>query len=168
MSYFFSIPILALAAVLNATVMAELRLGGGAPDLVFLLVVCWALLSDLQGALVWAAVGGVMQDLLSVAPLGASSLGLVFVVFAVDSLFAPDDRVSLVVPPVVAVAGTVLYHVVLLLVLRVFGEIAVPVGQGLFYVTLPTMIYNTLLILPALRVMSVIYRGLQPQRPRVE
>ena len=50
MSVFFSIPIFALAAVLNATVMPEFRLGGGAPDLVFLLVVCWALLSDYERA----------------------------------------------------------------------------------------------------------------------
>jgi rod shape-determining protein MreD len=168
MSNYFGIPILALAAVLNATVMAELRLGGGAPDLVFLLVVCWALLMDVRGALVWAVVGGVMQDMLSVAPLGASSLGLVIVVFAIDSLLAPDDRVSLVAPPVVAAGGTLVYHLALLIVLRMFGEVAVPVGQGLYYVTVPSMIYNTLLILPTLRIMAAIYRGSQPQRPRLE
>ncbi len=168
MSNYFGIPILALAAVLNATVMAELRLGGGAPDLVFLLVVCWALLADVRGALVWAVVGGVMQDMLSVAPLGASSLGLVIVVFAIDSLLAPDDRVSLVAPPVVAAGGTLVYHLALLIVLRMFGEVAVPVGQGLYYVTVPSMIYNTLLILPTLRIMAAIYRGSQPQRPRLE
>lgn len=168
MSVFFSIPIFALAAVLNATVMPEFRLGGGAPDLVFLLVVCWALLSDLPSALVWAVVGGVMQDLLSVAPVGASSLGLVLVVFAIDSLIAPDDRVSLVAPPIAAMVGTALYHIVLLMVLRLFGDIAVPVGQGLFYVTLPVMIYNALLILPTLRLVAALYRGLQPQRTRLE
>lgn len=168
MSNYFGIPILALAAVLNATVMAELRLGGGAPDLVFLLVVCWALLADVRGALVWAVIGGMMQDVLSIAPLGASSLGLVLVVFAIDSLFAPDDRVSLVVPPIVAAAGTLVYQVTLMLVLRVFGGIAVPMGQGLFYVTLPSIIYNTVLILPVLRVMASIYRGILPQRPRLK
>ena len=129
---------------------------------------CWALLSDLPSALVWAVVGGVMQDLLSVAPVGASSLGLVLVVFAIDSLIAPDDRVSLVAPPIAAMVGTALYHIVLLMVLRLFGDIAVPVGQGLFYVTLPVMIYNALLILPTLRVVAAVYRGLQPQRTRLE
>ena len=43
MGNYIGIPILILAAILNATVMPELRVGGGAPDLVFLLVVSSAL-----------------------------------------------------------------------------------------------------------------------------
>lgn len=87
MSNYIGIPILLLAALLNSTLMAEFRIGGGAPDLVFLLVVSWALLGDVEEALTWAVIGGVMQDLLSVAPLGTSSLGLVIVAFGADTVF---------------------------------------------------------------------------------
>jgi len=46
MANYIGIPILLLAAVINATIMPELRLGNGTADLVFLLVMSWALLAD--------------------------------------------------------------------------------------------------------------------------
>jgi hypothetical protein len=49
LSTYLSIPILAAAAILDTAVMPEFRLGGGRPDLVFMLVVSWALLADLRG-----------------------------------------------------------------------------------------------------------------------
>lgn len=168
MSNYVGIPILALAAVLNATVMAEFRLGSGAPDLVFMLVVSWALLADLRAALGWAVIGGIMQDGLSLAPLGTSSLGLVLVVFAADSIFGQPQRINVLIPPLVAAGGLVVYHLCIILVLRLSEGLTVPLGQSLFYVTLPAVIYNTILIVPIYRIMAGIYKGLQPQRSRLE
>jgi rod shape-determining protein MreD len=168
LSTYVAIPVLALAAVLNATVMAEFRLGGGAPDLVFMLVVSWALLADPRTAFGWAVLGGIMQDSLSVAPLGTSSLGLVIVVFLADAIFGQRQRINLLYPLLVAAGGTVIYHLCIMAVLRVMEGITVPMGSGLFYVTVPTVIYNSILIVPVYRMVAVVYRGFQPQRPRVE
>jgi rod shape-determining protein MreD len=167
MGRYVGIPLLALAAILNATLMAELRIGGGAPDLVFLLVVSWALLSNVQEAMLWAVIGGVFQDSLSIAPLGASALGLVVVAFIADSMFGVVHRHNLALPPVVAVAGTVIYHLGTLLVLALVG-ISVPVGDALRYVTLPTVIYNAILILPVYRAAGLIHLWLTPRRVRLE
>ncbi len=144
------IPILIAAAILNAAVMPEFRLAGGAPDIVFMVVVSWALLADVREALVWAVIGGVLQDGFSVAPLGTSALGLVIVAFAADSIFGSIQRGNLIVPPLVAVGGTVIYHLVLLVMLQTVGY-SFPTARGLLYVTLPTVIYNTILILPVFR-----------------
>lgn len=167
MGRYVGIPLLLVAALLNATVMVELRVGNGAPDLVLLLVVSWALLADVQEALFWAVVGGVMQDLFSVAPLGASALGLVVVAFAADAAFGDVRRTNMLVPPVVAVAGTVVYHLGLIVVLRLAGY-AVPLGEALAYVTLPAMIYNGLLILPVFRAMGLLHTWLSPRQVRLE
>lgn len=164
---YIGIPILALAAILNSALMPEFRLASGAPDLVFLLVVSWGLLADVRGAMFWAVVGGVFQDWLSIAPLGTSALGMVIVVFAADSVFGDVSRRNVLIPPVVALVGTVVYHLAVLLVLRLTGT-AVPIGRGLFYVTLPTMLYNTFLVLPVYRVMGVVHYWLQPRRVRLE
>jgi rod shape-determining protein MreD len=166
MSNYIGIPILVTAAILNVTVMAALQLGGGTPDLVFLLVVSWAMLVDLPHALFWAVVGGVTQDMLSVAPLGTSALGLVVVAFVADSIFGDVPRTNLLIPPVVAAAGTVVYHLGILAVLWLV-DYRVPLERGLFYVTLPTVIYNTILIVPVFRILGMIHRWLTPHRVRL-
>jgi rod shape-determining protein MreD len=167
MGRYIGIPLLILAAILDATLMAELRIGGGAPDLVFLLVVSWALLSSVQEAMLWAVIGGVLKDALSLAPLGTSALGMVVVVFVADSLFGDVRRNNLVIPPVLAAAGTVIYHLGILVVLGLVGY-GVPMGEGLLYVTLPTVIYNLILILPVFRLAGLIHRWLTPRRVRLE
>ncbi|HML24046.1 MAG TPA: rod shape-determining protein MreD [Aggregatilinea sp.] len=166
MAGYIGIPILMIAAVLNATVMPEFRIGGGAPDLVLILVVSWALLADVREAMLWSVVGGVLQDWLSVAPLGTSALGLVIVVFAADAVFGQISRNNIIVPPLVAAAGTVVYHLIILSVLWVVG-INVPIDRGLSYVTIPAMFYNALLIIPVFRLMGRVSLWLHPRRTRV-
>ncbi|MBN1679751.1 MAG: rod shape-determining protein MreD [Anaerolineae bacterium] len=167
MTRYIGIPVLMIAALLNATVMTEIRIGGGAPDLVFLLVVSWAMLSDLRDALTWSVVGGLFQDWLSVAPLGTSALGLVIVAFVADSVFGRVHHHNILIPPLVAAAGTVVYHLSIIFVLRLTGT-AVPLGLGLFYVTISTVIYNTIMIVPVFRVVGAVYRTFQPRRTGLE
>lgn len=164
---YLGIPLLLIAAVLNATVMPEFRIGGGAPDLVLIIVVSWALLSDVREAMVWSVVGGVLQDWLSVAPLGTSALGLVIVVFAADAIFGTVSRRNFVVPPLVAAGGTLVYHLIILSVLWLVG-INVPVDRGIGYVTLPTMLYNAVLIYPIFRLLGRLHLRINPRRARVE
>lgn len=167
MARYIGIPILALAAILNATVMAEIRVGNGAPDLVFLLVISWALLVSVQDAMVWAVIGGVFQDVFSVAPLGTSALGLVIVAFLADTVFGEVSRRNLLIPPLVAAVGTLIYHAGVLVALQM-ALIAVPVGTGLLYVTLPTMVFNTILILPVFRLVGQVHYWLTPRRVRLD
>lgn len=167
MGRYLGIPLLALAAILNTTVMAQFRLGGGAPDLVFLLVMSWALLADVREAMLWAVIGGLMQDSLSIAPWGASSIGLVAVAFVADAAFGDVSRRNVLIPPLVAAAGTVVYHLGMLAALR-FSGTSVPVSTGLSYVTFPTVIYNVILSIPVFRLIGVLHQMLQPRRVRLE
>ncbi|MCD4684313.1 MAG: rod shape-determining protein MreD [Anaerolineae bacterium] len=167
MARYIGIPILALAAILNATVMAEIRVGNGAPDLVFLLVISWALLVSVQDAMVWAVIGGVFQDMFSVAPLGTSALGLVIVAFLADAAFGQISRRNLLIPPLVAAVGTVIYHAGVLVALQMVS-IGVPLSAGLLYVTLPTVVFNTVLMLPVFRLVGQVHYWLTPRRVRLD
>lgn len=167
MGRYIGIPILLLAAILNATVMAELRIEGGAPDLVFLMVLSWALLSQDQDVLLWAVAGGVFQDWLSLVPLGTSALGLLIVAFLANTAIGPVRRTNVVAPLVLAAAGTLIYHLVILGVLWVTGR-AVALEQGLVYVTVPTLIFNTLIVLPVFRAVGLVHGWLTPHRVRLE
>src|SRR5690349_21726277 len=51
------------------------------PDLVLQCVVAWAVLRGAREAVVWAFVGGMLADLFSGGPFGASALALVIVAY---------------------------------------------------------------------------------------
>ena len=80
MAGYLSIPVLALVVVIQATLMPELSIAGGTPDLVLLVVLGWTLMAGYEQGLVWALVGGILQDLISAVPVGTTSLALVLVV----------------------------------------------------------------------------------------
>lgn len=167
MARYIGLPVVLIAAILNTSVMPELRIGGGAPDLVFLVVVSWALLADAGDAMLWAVFGGAIQDTISLTPVGASALGLVVVAFAADALLGDVRRTNLLLPPLVMGVGTVIYHLGLMIVLRLDGY-TVPLGDGLLTVTLPTMIYHVLLSVPVFRLVGLVHDWLTPRRVRLE
>lgn len=142
-----SLPILALAAVLQASIVPQFSILGGRPDLVFLLVVSWALNAPLAEGIVWAFVGGILQDLMSAAPTGTSVIGLVLIVFALDIFRQQVYRIGLVTLMWTALAGTLVHQVAVMVVLSLSGfEILFVSSFG--YVVLPTMFYNFVVLFP--------------------
>ena len=65
MDYVVGLPLLAFAAVLQATVLSLLRPFGGTVDVVLLLVLSWTLVGEWPGGPLWALIGGLCLDLLS-------------------------------------------------------------------------------------------------------
>jgi rod shape-determining protein MreD len=141
------LPLLLLAAVLQSTVLAHLRVLDGTLDLTLLLVLGWTLAGDWQGGLVWGLVGGICLDLLSGAPFGASAIGLVCVAYFASLSEGRFWRSHILLPLATVILGTLGLHVIQLLVLRLNGE-AVDIGFALARVTLPATVLNTAGMLP--------------------
>jgi rod shape-determining protein MreD len=167
MARYVGIPILLVAAILNATVMAELRVWQGAPDLVFLVVITWALLAGAREALVWAIVGSIFQDALSLVPLGTSALGMILVIIMTDLTIGQVSRRNLAAPLLVMIIGTPVYHLAILAVLWMTDQ-AVPLSSALIYVTLPTLVYHLVFVLPVFRAIGLVHRWLTPRRVTLE
>lgn len=147
MGNYLSIPILTLAAVLQATFVPQIRLLGGGPDLVFLIVLAWSVNINLEGGVTWAFVGGILQDLFSVAPTGTSAVGLIIIVFAVNLIARQVQRVGILLLLGLALVGTLFQQITIILLLGLLGFNVDLIGD-LSDVVLPTMLYNLLLILP--------------------
>lgn len=147
MGSYISLPILALAAALQASIGPLFSILGGRPDLVFLLVISWALNAPLGQGVVWAFVGGILQDLLSAAPTGTSVIGLVMIVFALDAFRQQVYRVGIVTIMWVVLAGTLLQQAIVTIILIVSG-FDVPIMNSIGYVILPTVLYNFILVFP--------------------
>ncbi len=147
MGTYWGVPLIALAVVLQATIIPQIRILGGQPDLVFLLVLSWSINGRLEQNVVWSFVGGVAQDLLSAAPVGASALGLILLVFAIDQIKQQVYHVGFLLIVGLVIFGTILQKVVFLIVIAIVGFTVAPVDT-FTYVILPTIAYNLIFIWP--------------------
>ena len=167
MGNFLSIPILALAAALQATFVPQIRILSGGPDLVFLLVIAWSINSRLEDGVIWAFAGGIMLDLLSYTPTGASVLGLLCIVFAIYALERRVYRIGFVLMVGVILVGTFWQQWVALLVLALSG-FSVNWALALTAVIIPTIFYNLVLFWPTYWFVRRLQKRLDIEHPSAE
>jgi rod shape-determining protein MreD len=160
MGNFLSIPILAIAASLQASFVPQIRLLGGGPDLVFLLVLAWAINSRLQDGVFWAFTGGIMLDLLSYNPTGTSVLGMILVVFAISGLERQVYRLGFFLLVGLVLFGTMVQQLMVMFVLTLDG-FPVNWSVGLTYVIAPTILYNMVLFWPIFWFVRRLWRRLE-------
>ncbi|GAB4570776.1 MAG: hypothetical protein Kow0077_05750 [Anaerolineae bacterium] len=163
MGAYLSIPVLAVAVILQATVMPELRIAGGAPDLVLLIVVAYSLLSGFERGAVWAVVGGLLYDLLSSVPLGTTALALVVATGVNGAVFGRVAPRSFFQPVLAAGLATVIVHAATLVVLAFSGR-SLPLFQTLGYVTVPALLYNMAGMVVFYRLIGAFFTAGRPRR----
>ena len=147
MGTYWSLPLIALAVILQSTMIPQIRVLGGEPDLVFLLVLSWSINGRLEQNVTWAFVGGIAQDLLSAAPTGASTVGMLLLVFGIDQLKQQVYKISFLVIVGLVIAGTILQKIVFMIIVALSGFTIYPL-QNFTYVILPTVAYNLLFMAP--------------------
>lgn len=164
MGIYLGIPILALAVVLQTTFIPQIRIFSGEPDLAFLIVLAWSVHSRLEQNVTWAFFGGIMQDLMSAAPLGTSIPGLLIVVFAMDYLKRQLYGVSLPLIILMVLIGTVIAELTFIVIITLSG-FRVQLVETLTYVVLPTMGYNLLFFGPIYGFVRLIQRWFSRDEP---
>jgi len=154
----FAVAALGLGALLQATVVARLTLLGARVDLVLLLVVAWAIMRELDEAVLWGLLGGAAVDLFSAAPFGTTVLAFGVVAVVVSWLNQPFRRSQLLAVLVLAPLATVVGNLLRALILQRLGwPIDYPSTVAL--VILPGCIVNTLAA-------PVVYAALRLLGPR--
>lgn len=175
MGRYISIPILALAAAFGSSIVpqfigfVEAIVGNFLPffeatrgqlSLVMLLVVAWSIRSDLEGSFAWALVGGIMMDMLSIVPIGTSSFALVIIVYVVNAVSIQIYRVNILMILAITIVATIFLQFFTYLTLVLLGN-----SYNLFnlirWMLIPTIIYNTLAILPVYIIVRLIQRRLE-------
>lgn len=147
MRRFLAIPLLALAAALQSSIIPQIRISSGQPDLVVLIILAWAFHAELDEAIFWAFTGGIMQDLLSIAPLGASVVGLLPTIFVINIIANQLYSINIILIFGIIMVGTIIQHIGFLIVLGITG-IGVDLIGNIRYVMIPTLFYNLILALP--------------------
>ncbi len=157
-----------LAAALQVTVMPQISIFGGRPDIVLLLVSAWSLNTSLDQGVLWAFVGGICKDMLSAAPIGTSVIGMLLIIFAIHAVRQQLFSVGFFTLVWVSVLGTVIQQLSILTILLFTGfqpQYAEQLGYGallnqvrLFIV--PTIVYNLIGIIPIYWFVRAIQRAL--------
>ena len=184
MGRYLSIPILGFAAALSSSIIPQIigfvvvLLGTITPlldntrgqlSLVMLLVVTWSIRSDWEGSFAWAFVGGIAMDLLSIVPVGTSSLALLLIVFVVNSISQQVYRVNILMILSITLISTIFLQFFTYLVLVILGNSYNLLGL-IRLILIPTIIYNLLAVIPIYGFVRLIQRqlerGLQSASPQ--
>lgn len=108
-----------VAAIIESTVTPYLRVGDAQPHLVFVLDVVSTVALGLETGLVWAFVGGLALDTVSLRPLGSTAFALLIVVAATHVIALPLQRLRPIVAVVVAAILSLVYSMTLVLLFSV-------------------------------------------------
>jgi rod shape-determining protein MreD len=157
------IPVLFVAALVQSTMLVRVEILNVKPDLVLLLVIAGTLIYGVRRGVIWAFFGGIALDLFSGGPMGASSLALIAGAFVAGPGHSSLSRFNVFVPMTTAALGTIAYGLTYIFVLYALViatqlpflkglnletvDYRLPIVSTLQYVLLPSVAYNTLVML---------------------
>ena len=137
--------LLVLALLIQGVILpgsASLRI---LPNLVLVLVLCWAALRGPGEGVIWAALVGLVMDAVGLDPIGANGLALVAVAVLGAAAGQRFFSSSLFLPMPVSFIATFVYGFILL-ILRAGSGAGVPIGT-LFLLLLLQALLNSLMVL---------------------
>jgi len=146
MIWWIAVPLLAVVSLLQTTVFRQILLLDGSLDLLLLAVLCWSLLRPEEG-MIWAVLAGCFSDIFSGGPFGITSIAYLLTSFCISQLHGRLRTHSPIVVMAIALFGTILSHLAVIVLLALFGRI-LEFEYVLPYVTLPTAFLNTLCAVP--------------------
>ena len=179
MGRYLSLPILVIATALSASILPQLLsfgvglLGNVSPilnntrgqlNLVMLLALAWSIRSDLTSGFIWALVGGILLDLYSAIPIGASSAALMIIVYAANGAARQLYRMRIVTLLAMTLLATLFLQVYTYCALLLLGlSYDIPMMIRLVY--MPTLLYNLAGALPIYAIVRLMQRRIRANTP---
>jgi rod shape-determining protein MreD len=127
--------------VIQSGLDPSLAIAGLHPDLVLVAVMSWTLLRGTEEGLLWAVIGGLILDLLSGGPFGASLIALVFTALLAMVGYGRVFGGYLVLPLALTFPLSLTYYLLYTLLLSLLNK---PMAwlPALTYVILPASLFN--------------------------
>jgi len=139
-----SIPLLTGLALAQTVWLSRVSLWGARPDLMLLTVLAWAVIRGMDEGMVWGLIGGLIVDLFSGGPLGATALALLAAAFLTGQPWGQGIGSPIMRLLLLAFAAGLVYHLVLLAVLAWTGY-GVEWGPAILRVAGPSALLNAVL-----------------------
>jgi rod shape-determining protein MreD len=135
----------------------------GTADLLLLAVIAWALQKRVQTAWQWGIIAGLFVTVVSALPLGIGFANYVLAVGLALLLRQRIWQVPILAMFVATFFATLLTHTLSLVALRILGD-PLPIWEALNLITLPSILLNLLLAVPAYALFSDLASWLYPEK----
>ena len=159
-------PVILLAVMLQSAIISRVTLLSGIGDLPLVMLAAWALQDEVETAWHWAAASSLLVGFVSGIDWVVPSLSYISIVVLAQLFQRRVWQAPLLAMFSVVFLGTIGMSLFSLVVLRFVG-IPLPVNDVLGLVTLPSILLNMLLAIPAYAVMRDLARWVYPS-PEVE
>ncbi|MGD9144901.1 MAG: rod shape-determining protein MreD [Anaerolineae bacterium] len=156
MTIYLVLPLLAIVAILQTTLVPSLAIWSVFANLPLLVVVSWGLLRGPQEGALWGFIAGLMVDLLSGAPFGAATVSLIVIGFLAGLGETTVFRARIALPMIVMFLATIVYELLFLLIVRISGQ-SVAWLDSVLRLVIPSAILNAVLTPVVFLTMSWLY-----------
>jgi rod shape-determining protein MreD len=163
-SIYFAIPLMALLAILQSAVLPQFPILGLTPQLLFLVALAWGLHRGFNEGVFWAFVAGFFTDLLSLTPMGISSLTFMVATAVTLGLQRLLTASRFVLPVALATAATLIYLFIYAVLMRLLGN---GLTMDTLLSVLPVALLHGFLVLPIYLLMDAILRLKRPRRVEI-
>ena len=161
-STLLAIPILGSLLILQTAVFSQLPLLRGTTDLVMVAIIAWSLQKSVKTAWQWGIIGGLLVSLSTALPFGLPIIGYLLVVGVTLLLRQRVWQVPILAMFVATFLGTLITQALTVLVLRFTGT---PLAwlESVNMITLPSMLLNLVVAIPAYALLGDLARWLYPE-----
>lgn len=148
MRHLIAFPVVALAVILQSAIVSRINLLSGYADLPLVLVIAWALQESVETAWHWAVLAGVMSAIVTGLPWAIPMAVFLSAVLIAKTIQKRVWQAPLLAMFTVTFLVSLLSHALTFSVINLIGG-ALPFRDALSLVTLPSMLLNLLLAIPA-------------------
>jgi hypothetical protein len=159
-------PVILLAVMLQSAIVSRVYLLSGIADLPLVMLAAWALQQEVRTAWHWAVATGLLVGFVSGIAWFVPMISYLMVVLFAQLLQRRVWQAPLLAMFVVTFLGTIVLYLLSFTVLRLSG-VPLPLRDTLGLLTLPGVLLNLLLAIPAYAVMRDLSHWVHPS-PEVE
>ncbi|MBN1303222.1 MAG: hypothetical protein JXA13_02215 [Anaerolineales bacterium] len=142
-----AIPVLILIVILQSAIVSRITLLSGSADLLLIVLAAWALQEQVDSSWHWAIFGGALIGFMSRLPWIIPLTAYLLEVLMAQILRKRVWQAPLLAMFTIIVFGTLVYHLMALLVLNLSGT-RILLGEAIRVVSLPSILLNMLLAIP--------------------
>lgn len=166
MATLIAIPLLGGLMMIQSAIASRLTVLHGTIDLVLLAILAWSLQKPVETGLQWGLIGGLFMAVFSNLP-PAVALAAYVLVAGLGTLLRRSNWQAPVLAMLVAVfLGTLIVHGLSYASLRFTGD-PIPLASALNLITLPSLLINLLVAIPAYALMGDLAEWLYPEELEV-
>jgi rod shape-determining protein MreD len=154
-------PLLALAIILQSSVISQVKLLSGYADLPFIMIAAWALQERVKSAWHWAVIACAMLAFVSKMPWPVLVIGYLTIVFMAQALQKRVWQAPLLAMFSVTFVGTLFMNILSYVVLQILGT-TFSFGDVMGLIALPSLLLNMLFSIPVYTFMRDLARWVYP------